>query len=136
MTQDPNTNDYMMVLNYCERGDLRNYLKKSIDYETKIKNLSEFATGLLDIHNAGKVHKDLHSGNVLFEVHKTGSLPYISDLGMCQPANNEEISVKKEGIYGVLPYVAPEVLCGSQYTKEADIYSFGIIANEFISEEI
>src|SRR6266542_1041306 len=61
---------------------------------------------------------------------------YISDLGMCQLANkNNEQLVKKGGIYGVLPYMAPEVLCGYQYTKAADIYSFGIIMNEFISEE-
>ncbi|RGB40713.1 hypothetical protein C1646_602876, partial [Rhizophagus diaphanus] len=37
---------------------------------------------------------------------------------------------------GVLPYMAPEVLRGYQYTKAADIYSFGIIMNEFLSEEI
>ena len=135
MTQDPDTKDYMMVLRYCENGDLRNYLNQSIDYETKIRNLLEFAKGLLDIHNAGKVHKDLHSGNVLFAVHDI-SFPFISDLGMCQPANNEEQSVKREGVYGVLPYMAPEVLRGYQYTKAADIYSFGIMMNEFFSEEI
>ncbi|POG70327.1 uncharacterized protein OCT59_020095 [Rhizophagus irregularis] len=43
---------------------------------------------------------------------------------------------KEEGIYGVLPYMAPEVLRGHQYTKAADIYSFGIIMNELLSEEI
>ncbi|POG66923.1 kinase-like domain-containing protein [Rhizophagus irregularis DAOM 181602=DAOM 197198] len=32
--------------------------------------------------------------------------------------------------------MAPEVLRGYQYTKAADIYSFGIIMNEFLSEEI
>jgi serine/threonine protein kinase len=32
--------------------------------------------------------------------------------------------------------MAPEVLRGHQYTKAADIYSFGIIMNEFLSEEI
>src|SRR3954453_7600393 len=30
----------------------------------------------------------------------------------------------------------PEVLRGYQYTKAADIYSFGIVMNEFLSEEI
>lgn len=55
---------------------------------------------------------------------------------MCQQANNENQSVKQEGIYGVLPYMAPKVLRGHQYTKEADIYSFGIIMNEFITKEI
>src|SRR5438046_20306 len=120
----------MMVLRYCKSGNLRNnYLIKS--YYIKINYLMQIARGLLDIHNAGKVHKDFHSGNILC----SGSLSYISDLGMCQPANNEKQSAKKEGIYGVLPYIAPEVLRGYQYTKASDIYSFGIIMNEFISEE-
>jgi serine/threonine protein kinase len=79
--------------------------------------------GLLDIHNAGKVHKDLHPGNILFN---GVNAPFISDLGVIRPAHNE----------GVMPYMAPEVLQENQYTKAADIYSFGIIMNEFISEEI
>jgi serine/threonine protein kinase len=122
-----------MVLLYCKNGNLRNYLNESksyINYETKIVRLQRIARGLFDIHNAGKVHKDFHSGNILID----DKLPYISDLGMCQPANKQ--SDKVEGIYGVLPYMAPEVLRGHQYTKAADIYSFGIVMNEFLSEEI
>ncbi|CAB4414699.1 unnamed protein product [Rhizophagus irregularis] len=123
----------MMVLCYYNNGNLRNYLNKSkkyINYGFKINKLQQIAQGLLNIHNAGMVHKDFHSGNILY----FNSNPYISDLGMCQPANKK--SVKEEGIYGVLPYMAPEVLRGHQYTKAADIYSFGIIMNEFLSEEI
>ncbi|POG70342.1 kinase-like domain-containing protein, partial [Rhizophagus irregularis DAOM 181602=DAOM 197198] len=122
ITQDPNTKEYMMVLDYCENGNLRNYLNKSeeyIYYQSKIDKLQQIARGLLDIHIAEKVHKDFHSGNILFDYS-----PFISDLGMCQPANKK--SVKEEGIYGVLPYMAPEVLRGHQYTKAADIYSFGM----------
>src|SRR2546421_2817101 len=33
-------------------------------------------------------------------------------------------------IYGVLPYVAPEVLRGKEYTQASDIYGFGVIAYE------
>ncbi|POG73366.1 kinase-like domain-containing protein, partial [Rhizophagus irregularis DAOM 181602=DAOM 197198] len=36
-------------------------------------------------------------------------------------------------IYGVIPYMAPEVLRGKPYTKAADIYSFGIIMWELTS---
>ena len=106
---------------------MRNYyLNQSNSYY----RLSNIANGLLDIHNAGKVHKDFHSGNILIYDKR---FPFISDLGMCQPANQP---VKKEGVYGVLPYMAPEVIRGYQYTKAADIYSFGIIMNELMSEEI
>ncbi|EXX52947.1 Cdc15p [Rhizophagus irregularis DAOM 197198w] len=131
ITQDPNTKDYIMVLEYYGYGNFRNYyLNNELDYYSKIYKLQEIAIGLLDIHNAGKVHKDFHSGNIL-----SGAFTLISDLGMCQPANNEKQSVKQEGIYGVLPYMAPEVLRGYQYTKASDIYSFGIMMNEYISEE-
>ncbi|CAB4431324.1 unnamed protein product [Rhizophagus irregularis] len=111
ITQNPVTKDYIMVLEYCEDGNLRNYyLNNETNYYSKIYELRDIASGLLDIHNAGKVHKDFHSGNILY-----GS---------------------GEGIYGVLPYMAPEVLREHQYTKASDIYSFGIMINEYISEEI
>ncbi|UZO10138.1 uncharacterized protein OCT59_001736 [Rhizophagus irregularis] len=121
----------MMVLKYCDDGNLRNYyLNNESNYYSKIYEFRQIARGLLDIHNAGKIHKDFHSGNILCHEY-----PYISDLGMCQPANSEKQSAKQEGIYGVLPYMAPEVLRGYQYTKASDIYSFGIMMNEYISEE-
>jgi serine/threonine protein kinase len=119
----------MMVLQFCENGNLREYLNKSedyLDYESKIEHLYMIARGLSDIHNAGKIHRDIHPGNILF-----WSASYISDLGMCQREKGE-----KEEIYGVLPYMAPEVLRGQKYTKAADIYSFGIVMHEFISEKI
>ncbi|UZO23751.1 uncharacterized protein OCT59_016082 [Rhizophagus irregularis] len=135
ITQDPNNKEYLMVLYYCEFGNLRNYLNKSknyINYKSKIDYLQHIARGLLNIHNAKKVHRDFHSGNILVN---NSYYSFISDLGMCQPASIKQ-SVKEEGIHGVLPYMAPEVLRGYQYTKAADIYSFGIIMNEFLSEEI
>ncbi|RGB41499.1 hypothetical protein C1646_663002 [Rhizophagus diaphanus] len=109
ITQDPNAKDYMMGLYYCKNGNLRNfYLNKSYDH-MKHYRLSKVANGLLSIHNAENVHKDFHSGMKKSD---------------------------KKGVYGVLPYMAPEVLHRYQYTKAADIYSFRIIMNEYLSEEI
>ncbi|GES88135.1 kinase-like domain-containing protein [Rhizophagus clarus] len=64
ITQDPNTKEYMMVLFYCDEGNLRNYINESetyISYRSKIDELRTIAQGLLDIHNSGFVHKDFHS---------------------------------------------------------------------------
>ncbi|POG77962.1 kinase-like domain-containing protein [Rhizophagus irregularis DAOM 181602=DAOM 197198] len=116
ITRNPNTKDYMMVLEYFEGGNLRNTLVED---------------GLSGIHDAGNIHKDFHSGNILHD-NNYDELS-ISDLGMCKPVLDDN---EQKGIYGVIPYMAPEVLRGYQYTKAADIYSFGIIMNELMSGEI
>ncbi|RIA83265.1 kinase-like domain-containing protein, partial [Glomus cerebriforme] len=89
--------------------------------------MDEISKGLKLIHNKGLVHRDLHPGNIL--LNKLGDFVlgyFITDLGQCRPANEQDNSK----IYGVLPYLAPEVLKGGVYTQASDIYSFGIIAYE------
>jgi serine/threonine protein kinase len=123
-----------MILRYCQKGNLRNVINnKSLDFNFLeiITFFTHIAKGLKDIHDANIIHKDLHSGNILI---RDDFFPYISDLGLCRPANENQN--KKGDVYGVLPYMAPEVLRGQPYTKATDIYSFGIIMNEVVSGEI
>ncbi|CAI2172390.1 6162_t:CDS:1 [Funneliformis geosporum] len=76
------------------------------------------------LHELEYCHKNLHSGNILLEK----SASFLTDFGLSGPANKSSNEV-----YGVLPYVAPEVLYGNSYTTAADIYSFGIIMIELSS---
>ena len=48
---------------------------------------------------------------------------------MCQQVVDKKDNPNK--IHGVIPYLAPEVLSKKPYTKESDIYSFGMIMWEF-----
>ncbi|RIA95214.1 kinase-like domain-containing protein [Glomus cerebriforme] len=45
-------------------------------------------------------------------------------------------SSEDKTLYGVLPFVAPEVLRGGEFTKAADIYGFGMLMSEIISGEV
>src|SRR5256885_13038784 len=55
-------------------------------------------------------------------------------MELCRPADYNKLeNTNNNKIYGVLPYIAPEILRGQNYTKAADIYSFGIIMYEVIS---
>ncbi|CAB4414523.1 unnamed protein product [Rhizophagus irregularis] len=99
-----------------------------------LKSLNNSSNISSDFLNEIKSHLQIHLYDVVPCYGITQNPNTKDDLGMCQPANKK--SVKEEGIYGVLPYMAPEVLRGHQYTKAADIYSFGIIMNELLSEEI
>ncbi|KAG9292505.1 hypothetical protein G9A89_001578 [Geosiphon pyriformis] len=124
ITQNPETLDYGFVMEFAEYGDLRHYLSSnflSLRWSEKLKMARDIAWGLITIHESGMVHRDLHSGNILqLSRHWT----IIGDLGLSQPADEESA---KKGIFGVIPYVPPEILRGENYETAGDIYSFGMI---------
>ncbi|PKK69671.1 kinase-like protein, partial [Rhizophagus irregularis] len=73
------------------------------------------------IHNAKFIHRDFHSGNILVDYPDKVK---IGDLGLSRPANDTS---SDNEIYGVIPYIAPEIFKGSAFSKESDIYSLGMI---------
>ncbi|CAI2189920.1 17859_t:CDS:2, partial [Funneliformis geosporum] len=83
------------------------------------------AYGLSAIHKTNIIHRDFHSGNILID----GNYPVIGDLGLSKSATEAE----DNEIYGIIPYMAPEVLQGQKYTKKSDIYSFGMIMWEWMT---
>jgi serine/threonine protein kinase len=132
ITKDPETNDFMMVTKYA-RNNLRQYLNKSFNslgWSDKLSKLRYTALGLNAIHEKGLIHRYFHCGNILHNDDVNWNCgSFITDLGLCKPANGTSQSENTK-IYGVLPYVAPEVLRGEEYTQASDIYGFGIIAYE------
>ncbi|POG73713.1 kinase-like domain-containing protein [Rhizophagus irregularis DAOM 181602=DAOM 197198] len=75
------------------------------------------------------IHCDLHDGNILMSDNYEA---YIIDLGLCKPIN-DSLQAENETNYGVLPYMAPEILKNDPYTSARDIYSFSMIMWEFTS---
>lgn len=136
VSQDPETKNYVMVMRLWKGGNLRQYLQDENNtrdsedkFWEKFFELTAVVKGLSSIHQQNLVHCDFHSGNVLrSSADKSGCA--IADLGLCRPANYQ----KQEGqIFGVLPYIAPEILQGQPYTKASDVYSFGIVAYEWLA---
>uniref|UniRef100_U9UNR3 Protein kinase domain-containing protein n=1 Tax=Rhizophagus irregularis (strain DAOM 181602 / DAOM 197198 / MUCL 43194) TaxID=747089 RepID=U9UNR3_RHIID len=125
ISQDPDTKNYIMVLQYAEGRNFNYWMNNNSKYFNwliKLKVLSSIISGLKEIHQKQMVHRDFHIGNILFkEIHLFTS-NYISDMGLCGEIGN----IDETNIYGVVPYVAPEVLRGKTYTQAADIYSFDI----------
>jgi serine/threonine protein kinase len=97
--------------------------------------LNNIIKGLKKIHENKMVHRDFHTGNILISFDhayygNSGnplSIFYISDMGLCGEVGNMD----ETNIYGVMPFVAPEVLKGKPYTQAADVYSFGMIMYYF-----
>ncbi|CAB4474307.1 unnamed protein product [Rhizophagus irregularis] len=62
----------------------------------------------------------VHSGNILNKIYSDNSIgSVISDFGLCRPMDQSSTT---KTLYGVLPFVAPEVLLGKEFTEAADIY--------------
>ncbi|CAB4441070.1 unnamed protein product [Rhizophagus irregularis] len=76
------------------------------------------------IHFEKAIHRDLHSGNILYL--QIDDYWCISDLGFYGPADKSSTSR-----YGNLPYIAPEVIVGREYTFASDIYSIAILCGKF-----
>src|SRR6266542_5800278 len=100
----------MMVMKYAENGSLRQHLNHSFNsmkWDEKLDILYEISGGLKDIHEKGLIHHDFHCSNIL---NGNYNYTYITDLGLCQPANVKLSHNNNKNIYGVLHYVAPEFL--------------------------
>jgi serine/threonine protein kinase len=109
--------------------DLRKYLQQNhnqLTWKIRIFITRKIINALFSIHNENVIHRDLHSGNILYsEGQQTW---HISDLGFCGPVNKPLNS-----IYGNLPYIAPEVIAGKKTTKKSDIYSIAMLMWEISS---
>ena len=117
-----------MILQFADEGNLRSVLSSNFNnilWKDKIQYLRGLTIDLKNLHELGYFHKDFHSGNIL----RNDNFSYISDFGLSGPANEQQ----SNEIYGVLPYIAPEVLNGEPYTLSSDIYSFGVIMAELSS---
>ncbi len=119
-------------MKYAEHGSLRKNLQNIVKdkWIVKLIRLYQIISGLDTIHQQKLIHCDFHHGNILSQKR----ILSISDLGLCKPVEYFQSHSKENDIYGVLPFVAPEVLRGKPYTTASDIYSFSMIMWEFTSE--
>ncbi|GES77299.1 kinase-like domain-containing protein [Rhizophagus clarus] len=120
-------------MEYANKGNIRKCLTEIANtWEQKLYMLYKIIEGLNNIHKENLIHYDFHDGNILCIKYKeTLYGVYISDyLGSYQ---NAKSYLKKGNIYGVIPFIAPEVLKGEVYTQASDIYSFSMIMWEFTS---
>ncbi|CAB4421947.1 unnamed protein product [Rhizophagus irregularis] len=130
LTKYPETKEFMMIMRFADEGSLRSSLSNNFNntmWENKIYRLRNILYDLSSLHKLGYCHKDFHSGNIL----QINDEPYVSDFGLSGPANEQKSDDKV--VYGVMPYIAPEVLNGESYTKSSDIYSVGVIMAELSS---
>ncbi|CAG8790386.1 5366_t:CDS:1, partial [Acaulospora morrowiae] len=92
ISRNPITQEYILVIQYCKMGSLNKnfcFISKQ-EWRTKFSILRDVSKDMESIHNDERVHRDLHSGNVLQNENLTS---YISDMGSACPINLEESDI-------------------------------------------
>src|SRR6266540_3881822 len=129
ITRNPITKDFIIIMKYYKLGSLKGYITKNfynIKWSEKLKILRNIVDGLKHLHNQKIIHRDFHSGNILYENEYD---VVISDLGI----SKSSIDNNDDEIYGIISYMAPEILQEKGYTMASDIYGLGMIMWELMT---
>jgi tetratricopeptide (TPR) repeat protein len=95
---------------------------------------TQILSGLEDAHEAGVVHADLKSDNIVVE-HRRGGwyLVKVVDFGISRIMGAPHSDEDERTICGTPEYMAPEVIGGQDPTFASDIYAVGVILYEMLA---
>lgn len=100
---------------------------------------AQLAAALAHAHDHGIIHRDVKSSNVV--IAPSGSLKVL-DFGLAlRPRRNDledvtrtqDLGTPLDSLAGTLPYMAPEVLRGSEATERTDIWALGVVLYEMVT---
>ena len=135
---------YAIVTEFIEGGSLFSFLhslepsisslRKEMKWEHKLNLMYGISQACLYLHNKGVIHRDLKSGNVLLD----GTIPLdmtpkVCDFGLAKTTGSQ-VGEMTQAV-GTPLWMAPEVLKGTNYGKECDVFSFAIIMYEVLVEK-
>ena len=98
--------------------------------------IRQMAEGLQAAHQAGIIHRDFKTANVMLVEGKPGDPPrvVITDFGIARLSESDEPAVTMAGeIIGTPAYMAPEQVQGGTITHAADIYALGVVIYEMLT---
>jgi serine/threonine-protein kinase len=130
------TYGHVLVLDLIQGETLQDVVtKRRISVEEAVDLMTDIARGMLDLHRASVVHRDLKPGNVILEDRPTGRWrAVIIDFGLGRLIPKDRGGEDMSGItsldtaLGTLEYMAPEQILNSRgATPPCDIYSLGAI---------
>lgn len=117
-----------LILEYCENGDLKNFLNKRPMKEKNVRKfMKQIVSGLQYLNNKNVYHRDLKPQNILLTQDYTIK---ISDFGLAKTCESNTLL---DTICGSPMYMAPEIMKYKKYDTKADLWSLGVIFYQMLT---
>ena len=121
MTKSNEKRNYMIVMEYMNRGSLRNVLQseEKLSLRKKLQMSHEIIVGIRKLHEHQIIHRDIRPDNILVD---DKNHVKIADLGIAwhKDSSSDEIS------HGCPAFLPPEVRTERKITEKFDIFTFGL----------
>jgi len=117
------TSGVYLVTEFVPGGDLTVYiydLKVPFTWKMITKVSLQVAQAMAYLHAKNIVHRDMKCSNLLIGDNWTVK---VCDFGMARKASKKQAQMT---ICGTDEYMAPEVILGSDYNAQADVFSYGL----------
>ncbi|TYJ05596.1 hypothetical protein E1A91_A12G174100v1 [Gossypium mustelinum] len=130
--------EMFLIYNYLSGGNLENFIKerstRAVDWKIVHKIASDVAHALAYLHdqcNPKVLHRDVKPSNILLD---DDCNAYLSDFGLSRLLGTSETHATT-GVAGTFGYVAPEYAMTCRVSEKADVYSYGVVLLELISDK-
>ncbi|WZZ06499.1 hypothetical protein YC2023_092420 [Brassica napus] len=130
--------EMFLIYNYLYGGNLEDFIKERSKHALEWKILHKIALDVADalayLHEqcSPKVlHRDIKPSNILLDNNYNA---YLSDFGLSKLLGTSRSHVTT-GVAVTFGYVAPEYAMTCRVSEKADVYSYGIVILELISDK-
>jgi len=123
-----------VAMEYLSGGTLEEFVEKNypLSSNTIINIAEQVCSGLKEIHGKNILHRDLKSQNIMFD---ENNVIRIMDFGLSKsPLVSTMTSLGT--VIGTLGYVAPEQVTNMYVDQRCDIFSFGVVMYQMLTNKL
>ncbi|CAL9179574.1 unnamed protein product [Musa hybrid cultivar] len=125
-----------IVTEFLPRGSLFRLLQRNttkLDWRRRVHMALDIARGMNYLHHCSPpiIHRDLKSSNLLVDRNWTVK---VGDFGLSRLKHETYLTTKSGK--GTPQWMAPEVLRNERSDEKSDVYSYGVILWELVTEKI
>jgi Leucine-rich repeat (LRR) protein len=130
--------EMFLIYNYLPGGNLEKFIQerstRAVDWRILHKIALDIARALAYLHDQcvpHVLHRDVKPSNILLDDDFNA---YLSDFGLARLLGTSETHATT-GVAGTFGYVAPEYAMTCRVSDKADVYSYGVVLLELLSDK-